>query len=464
MIQSKVRNAAFAIAASALWAAGCGGGGGGGSIVPTLHQFANGSPTPRVSPTPGGSPSPSPTPSGHPTPHPSPTPTPTPTPTITPGPIAQTHVITWQDESSVDSPTYTWSQMAPYVNWSVVSPAQNVPAQSAGIKTVLYTDPNRVYQGSPEYSNIESEFAHDCSNNRITIQNTKQVTYLTDPTSTVLEGLWQQHVSFYNQISFGQFTVAFEDTPLVANVSALPCGYAQSAWLAAQNVMAAGLSYPIFFNGLGNLMNGPDQVSPAIALLPTSVGGMMEGCYSSYDGPDPMPRLDVWHTYENTEIQVLASGKMFLCRGFDTAPDSISQPERLYMYASFLLTYDPSRAIFSPKFTPINNGFFIQPENQLVALDPVVMQPSSIDQLNEGPNVYGRQYKNCYYAGQWIGACATVVNSDSGGKAHTMPWTNLYHHTLVLTGGDILDGGTASTNGPAPPALIPGTSAIIAIQ
>jgi hypothetical protein len=132
------------------------------------------------------------------------------------------------------------------------------------------------------------------------------------------------------------------------------------------------------------------------------------------------------------------------------------------MYASFLLTYDPARAVFSPKFTPANSGFFIQPENQLVALDPVVMQPSSIDQLNEGPNVYGRQYKNCYYAGQWIGACAMVVNSDSGGQAHTMPWSNLYHHTLVLSGGDILDGGTASPGGPAPPALIPGTSAIIA--
>ena len=97
------------------------------------------------------------------------------------------------------------------------------------------------------------------------------------------------------------------------------------------------------------------------------------------------------------------------------------------------------------------------------ALDPVMMQPSSIDQLNQGPNVYGRQYKNCYYAGQWIGACAMVVNSDMG-RTHPMPWTNLYHHTLVLSGGDILDGGTASTNGPAPPSLIGGPSAIIAIQ
>jgi hypothetical protein len=462
MIQSKIRSAAIAIAAIALWVAGCGGGGGGGSVVPSLHGFVSGSPTPKVSPGPSGSPTPSPSPSIHPSP--TPKPSPTPTPTITPGPISQTHVLTMQDESGLNSFTYTWSQMAPYVDWSVSTPRDNAGMQAAGIKTLLYTDPNRVNQDSPEYSNDETEFAHDCSSNRITMTNTQKLTYLTDPTSSVLLGLWQQHVAFYNRISFANFTVVFEDTPIVANVSALPCGYNQAAWLAAQNVESTNLNYPIIFNGLGNLANGPDQVSPAIALLPSSIGGEMEGCYSNNDGPDPMPRLQVWHTFENTEIQVLASGKLFVCRGFDTAPDSTSQLERLYMFASFILTYDPARSILSPKFTPANSGFWSQPEDQLVALDPVVMQPSSVDQLNEGPNVYGRQYKNCYYAGRWIGACASVVNSDLNGQAHPMPWTNLYHHTLVLSGGDILDGGSASVNGPAPPSLIPGTSAIIAIQ
>jgi hypothetical protein len=189
----------------------------------------------------------------------------------------------------------------------------------------------------------------------------------------------------------------------------------------------------------------------------------MEGCFSN-EGPNAMPSLKVWHTFENNEIQVLVDGKLFVCRGFNTAPDTISQPERMYMYASFLLTYDLGRAIFSPKFSTATAGFWIEPENQLVMLDPIITRPTSIDQLNQGPNVYGRQYRNCYYAGQWVGACASVVNSDQAGRAHPMPWTNVYHHTLVLNGGDIFDGGTASTNGPAPPAQISGTSAIIAIQ
>jgi len=473
MSLSTIRTSAVFIAIVTLWVAGCGGGGAGSSVIPSQrHYVVGGSPTPTVSPTPGGSPSPGPSgsptpkPSGSPSPGPSPTvrPSPTPMPTQTPGPIAQRHVLTSQDYTGLDNSAFTFAQVAPYVDWSVVAPSDNAAAQAAGIKTILYTDPNRVDASMPEYSNDETEFAHDCSGNRITITGMQAVTYLTDPTSTVLEGLWQQHVADYNQGGHAQYNVVFDDTPLVRSVSAYPCLFSQSAWLANQNIMNTELNYPIIFNGLGNLVNGVDQVSPAIALLPTSVGGDMEGCYSNYDGPDPMPTLRVWHTFENTEIEVLAAGKIFICRGFDNAPDTTSQPERMYMFASFLLTYDPALAIISPKFKPASNGFWIQPEDQLVALDPLNAQPLSIDQLSEGANVYGRQYKNCYYAGQWIGACATVVNSDSTGNSHPMPWTNLYHHTLVLSGGDILDGGTASVNGPAPPSMIPGTSAIIATQ
>lgn len=461
MRRFKFHIGAVTLAAVALWAAGCGGGGGGSSVLPAQHGYLPGStPPPKVSPSPSPRSSGSPNPSPSPTIHPSPTPVPSPTP----GPIAQTHVLTSQDESGLNSYTYTWAQMAPYVTWSVVGPGDNAPAQAAGVKTIIYTDPNRVSQDSPEWSNDESEFAHDCSNQRITIVNAKQLTYLTNPTSSVLLGLWQQHVSFYNQIGYAQYNLVFEDTPLVANVSAMPCNFDQSAWIAAQNVMGTGLNYPILFNGLGNLLNGPDSISPAIGLLPTSAGGNMEGCYSNADGPHPMPNLRVWHTFEDTEIQVLASGKMFFCRGFNAAPDTISQVARMYMLGSFLLTYDPALAVFSPKFQPANSGFWIEPEDQLVALDPVLAQPSSIDQLNQGTNVYGRQYKKCYYAGHWIGPCASVVNSDMDGNAHPMPWTNVYHHTLVVTGGDILDGGTASMSGPAPPSFIPGSTAIIATE
>ncbi|HEY5095013.1 MAG TPA: hypothetical protein VII69_07865 [Candidatus Eremiobacteraceae bacterium] len=436
MNQSKLHLGAVAIAIAALWAAGCGStSGGGGSIMPqggSLAGMTQGGTVHQLHGT-----------------HP-----------LT---IAQMHVLTLQDNSSPQVPSFTWTQMAPFVDWTSVQPGSNAAAKAAGIKTMLYTDPNRVFAPMPEYSNDETEYAHDCNNSRITIKNSKTPTYLTQPTSTVLLGLWQAHVAFYNQIGNAQYDAVFEDTPIVRNVSAQPCGYLQSAWLANQNSMNTGLGYPIIFNGLANLANGSNQMSPAMALLPTSIGGDMEGCYSNAAGA-ALPDLKVWHTFENTEIQVLAAGKLFICRGFDNTPDTAAQVQRLYMYGSFLLTYDPALAIISPKFKPASNGFYVQPEDQLVALDPIITQPSSIDSLNQGTNVYARQYASCYYAGQSIGACATVVNSDRPTTPHPMPFAGVYQHTLVLSGGDILDGGTASTVGPAPATTIAGSTAIIEIQ
>ena len=373
-------------------------------------------------------------------------------------------MLTWQDDTGLQNPSFTWDQLAPYVDWSTVATQDNAAAQAVGIKTTMYSDPNRVYFGQPEYSDDETTFAHDCSGNRITVSGTRDVTYVTQVTSAVLEGLWQLHLANYNHGGHADYNVVFDDTPLLRAGSVMPCFYDQSAWLTAEGLMQSGMAYPIIFNGLGHLANGPDQVSPAIALLPTSVGGMMEGCYSNYAGYVPQT-LQIWKTLENTEIQVLAfPGKLFICRGFDSTPDTTAQAQRLYMYGSFLLTYDPAHAVFSPKFKPVSNGFWIQPEQQLVALDPIAMTPSVIDQLSQGTNVYGRQYKNCYYAGNWIGACASIVNSDKAAFTHPMPWAGVYHHTLVLTGGDILDGGTASPNGPAPPSSIAGASAIIVTQ
>lgn len=435
MNQSRHHLSAVAIAVVALWAAGCGStSGGAGSIMPQSNSLAGKTPARAVHQLHG-----------------------------THSMISQMHVLTWQDNSGVKSPSFTWAQIAPYVDWTVVQPADNAPAQAAGIKTIMYSDPNRVFAPMPEYSNEESEYSHDCNSNRITIKGMKTATFLTEPSSSVLAGLWQQHVAFYNQIGNAQYTAVFDDTPMVKSVSAQPCGYVQADWIAKQNAMNTALAYPVIFNGLANLANGPTLPSPLMALLPTSAGGMMEGCYSSYAG-QLLPELKQWHTFENTEIQVLAAGKLFICRGFDNTPDTQAQVQRMYMYGSFLLTYDPALAIISPKFKTVSQGFSIQPEDQLVALDPIIAQPATIDALNQSKNVYGRQYANCYYAGQYIGACASVVNSDRPITPHTMPFAGVYQHTLVLSGGDILDGGTASTVGPAPPTTIPGSTAIIEIQ
>jgi len=64
---------------------------------------------------------------------------------------------------------------------------------------------------------------------------------------------------------------------------------------------------------------------------------------------------------------------------------------------------------------------------------------------------------NCFYAGKLIGSCAVVVNP--GSSTITIPGG--YTRSLVLTGGGILDGGTANVNGPTVNQLGPISAAIL---
>ena len=75
---------------------------------------------------------------------------------------------------------------------------------------------------------------------------------------------------------------------------------------------------------------------------------------------------------------------------------------------------------------------------------------------------YGREYQNCYYAGNYVGPCAVAVNPNASG---TVPFPfPQYQHTLVLNGYGTTDGGTAALNGAAPPTYLPALGAAVVFQ
>jgi hypothetical protein len=76
--------------------------------------------------------------------------------------------------------------------------------------------------------------------------------------------------------------------------------------------------------------------------------------------------------------------------------------------------------------------------------------------------LYAREYSACYLAGVPVGPCAALVNSDYSAY-HPFPYTK-YHHTLVLSGGGILDGGMVSVSGSAPGAQVAPRTGEIAFQ
>ncbi|MFN2448961.1 MAG: putative glycoside hydrolase [Candidatus Baltobacteraceae bacterium] len=387
-----------------------------------------------------------------------PAPPPNYAPTPTPGPISIVHVPTGDYLAGLYGTTaVTPAQAAPYLTWAQTDYHSASAISYSGIKTQLYVDPNREASTDPmwQYSYLtESDFAHDCGGNRITFGNSAG-RYVMDPSSATLQQHFAQMVA--NQMSRAHFDLVWEDNagPLGPDQAfatfspALPCNYSDAGWIQGGLALNNGPALPVMVNGL-NIPNG-HATSEAMQLLSSSntAGGNFEGCYSDVN---KIKQSDwFWQVTENEELQTVALGKTFECMLRNQASAASNADARIYGYASYLLTYDPGKTTFWEEFGT-TSGFHVEPESQLVALDPLTATPSDVSGLQTATGVYGREYQHCYVGGQFVSACAVEVNSD-GYNPHVAPYPQ-YTHTLVLNGGGILDGGTMSTNGGAPPQTL----------
>ena len=390
---------------------------------------------------------------------PTPTPAPNSTPSPTPAPIAQTHLLSgdylggyWGTKS------ITWSAAAPYINWATTSTADASNIAATGIKTMLYTIPNRTQSGDPMYTTDETTFAHDCNGNRITDVFNGITQYVMNVPSSSLWTLY--HNITTSQIGSAHFDAVFQDDagPLPEyNISPLPCSYSDSAWETGGGSLSSAAPRPVIINGLSSL-NGHD-VSPTIAMVGSNantIGGNFEHCYS--DNTQPKDAGWFWTAVENSELQIAAQHKLFFCMLRDTSSATTQTDERMYALASFLLTYDPSTSVIWEEFATAT-GFHAMPEQALVPLDPIAAQPTSVTSLAMSGGAYGREYQHCYIAGKFVSSCAVAVNPNPAATA-TFPFPQ-YTHTLVLNGSGVLDGGSIATNGAAAPTTMPALSAYV---
>jgi hypothetical protein len=100
------------------------------------------------------------------------------------------------------------------------------------------------------------------------------------------------------------------------------------------------------------------------------------------------------------------------------------------------------------------------PESQLVALDPV-KRVSRVAQLRTRAGSFVREYRKCYIAGRFEGACAAAVNPDNA--EHDLALRG-YRRTLVLHGSGIFDGGSIRIEHRAPPEDLQPLGAVIAFK
>jgi len=373
------------------------------------------------------------------------------------------HVHTWQNLSSGDgNHLSSWAEATPWLDYVDTNAQDSLNFHNVGLKVAFYTVPNREGPGDPMYTNDESTFAHDCSGNRINSLGVGVGRYLMDPHSNDLGGLWENYVQ--KMLGNGAWIdYVFEDKADTINkTSATPCNFDQNDWSNASNQLDSYMTSHIVYNSLSNTSqnNGQPQLAPSIALNLTAAGGMSEDCYVRAD--NTMRTRVAWQATELTEITMAQAQKMFVCNGGMSTDGSIAIQARIYQYASYLLTYDPSTTIYQTQYGDYS-GLTVYPEVQLVAKQPVNGEPSNITQLLQTGGTYARQYRACYLAGNYVGPCGVVVNANSPTQqSQPFPYPGQYSHTLVVSGSGVLDGGSVSTHGPAPPSQVPPASAVIA--
>ncbi len=374
-------------------------------------------------------------------------PTPAPSSTAVPN-----HVMTADYVATNGGTTKAASTLAPWLNWASTSWQENPDVKAAGIKAMFYTDPNRQQPGDPMYTSDETTFAHTCGGSRIkSTYITSQ--YLMSPASSSMRTQWKNYVA--EESDGATWDAIFEDdTNDVLYTTATPCDYSAPSWLSSSQGQDSSLSpTPIIYNGL--------QIDDQMALNSSSnvLGGMYEGCYSDSTTYPKIWDDPYWLNMENTELAMAKAGKLFICLGRDTTSASSAVDARLYVYASFLLTWAQTSSILWESYGT-SSAFNVLPEVKLVAMNPLVAAPTDVSSLKTSGGVYAREYANCYIYGTAVGACATVVNPDRY-NSHSYPYGTKYKHTLTLSGSSVIDGGTVTATGAAPPTTLSALKGVV---
>lgn len=323
-----------------------------------------------------------------------------------------------------------------------------------GVKTIAYSNPNRLQPSDAMYRDDDSMFAHTCGGQRARGEQSYNGLVLTNPRSAVLAAQWRKLIDRGS----GLFSAVFADEAVGAAYAAdVPCGYDLDDWLRAENQLFSRSQTPIIYNGL-NLFAG-HNVSKTIVLNQSAIGGMMEECYAQLK-PDHRVGGWMWNATEQTELRMAHDGKYFFCYGRDLTPADQAYDSRMYTYASFLLTYDPATSVLWEYYkTP--TGGHVMPESRLVAWNPVKRNVASIEQLRAPEGLYMRAYAQCYISSKPVGACVAVVNPDDDSHTLALPG---YRRTLALQGSGVFDGGSISIRNVPPPGTVGPRGALIAFR
>lgn len=344
---------------------------------------------------------------------------------------------------------------AQWLTWAEVQPRDSAVLAPLGVKTILYTNPNREQPHDVIWSDDERFFAHTCDNRRVRGGSNYRGEIMTDVHSPVTQAAWQTSVS--RHMEGARYNAVFDDEAVgTAYAQDEPCNYSFERWMQGEEQMISSLHMPVIYNGLSDYYNR--GVAREIGMNSVAAGGMMEECYAQLK-PDHRVNGWAWYTTEATELRMAQDRKLFFCYGRDLTPAEQAYDGRIYTYASFLLTYDPGTSVLWEYYKTASGGH-VMPESQLVATDPV-KRVTRVSQLHANEGVYMREYRKCYIGSRPVGPCAAAVNPDD--DTHALPF-GAYSRTLELDGSGVFDGGSIRISSNRPPASLPPRGAVIAFK
>jgi hypothetical protein len=357
-------------------------------------------------------------------------------------------------------------------------PASRAFKAAGGKTAIAYTDPSLVpYCAAPVtepagacdtpmgrlLTNVPSAFLHDSTGARINDYVDSHFLYqeMLNPASPAARSAYAQYVAGIRAAQ-PQLDGVFADD---SGDSLADDFYGMSApasveittdaqWQAAMNGMLAAPGVNVIYNGGAvNSGAGPAYADGEFINQPEVIGQMIEGCFAA----NGALRTDLYSRFQydaDQNLNVHAYHKLAICM----PTGALAPAGRLYVYAGFMLTYDPQYSVYGMD-TVLSDGYAVYPETQLVPQQPLKSASSDVGTLRNG-NVYVREFASCAIASSSIGGCVALVNSSA--SSATIPaLTQSYAHSIVLDSQSLYGGGKAHVVAGTPSSLAPGSAAIL---
>jgi hypothetical protein len=381
------------------------------------------------------------------------------------------------------------SRYTPYLTYAYAPTNYLGPLQKMGVRTLYYTNPlqpicqafvasactngdyiafnylRRTYNSAASRS-CRGKVIHGSYDDypvlQLNVNASSAMAYL----QATMDGL-RTYVATENGGNADAASIYFVDNAVasVYGTASTECNQNPSQWEAQIATDFRGVTGgPFAINGLGVSSVAAVQRQLESIASPNVTMVDEENCYGGHFWNSAHPGNYVsdttnhaaWFANEYGEIRSLARGKTFWCLNQLLGIGSSYPAWRLYTYASFLLSYDPHRAVYEVELrTPSYLKIF--PEMLFVPEQPTYTA-SDVSGYLQSSGVYLRKFTYCYYRGEYKGPCAVAVNPSPN---TTVRAPTGYTRYAVLKGAGVLDGGTLTFTKGVPSTMPPITAQIL---